>query len=380
MNELLKKIAQIKEVEVTPEIEAESEKKIAEMRQKSNEVEHTTNTGYGKELIPTNLLTDMVLEMVPQYAGILNAFMVGFHGNQMGKSVIVPILGEIPFAQGNAEWTTGAGAIAQGKQLVPTADVTITQYNLIVSVDVSNEELAYSVVDLQSKILNKMAQTFTRTIESAIVNGDPETSSVGNVNSDDQAAATTFASTGWAADHRLLGRTGLRKTALAGTVNVDYADLGTLDMDDFFTLRGLMGMYSTALNELVLILDHKAYNASLGISEFLEFQKNGKNSTAITGALANIAGVDLFVHRDFPATEADGKASKTSSNNIKGSILYVWRPAVQRGYGKNGLDITVVKVPGKWYQFIGTMDFGFAIANKKAGMTDPAVVLGINVS
>ena len=69
--------------------------------------------------------------------------------------------------------------------------------------------------------------------------------------------------------------------------------------------------------------------------------------TAITGALSNIAGVDLFVHRDFPSTEADGKASATASNNTKGSALYVWRPAVQRGYGKNGLDITVYKIPGK---------------------------------
>jgi len=92
MNELLKKIALIKEQEITPEVEADLEKKIVDMRAKANEVEHTTNTGYGKELIPVNILTDMVLEMVPQYAGILNAFMVGFHGNQLGASVKVPIL------------------------------------------------------------------------------------------------------------------------------------------------------------------------------------------------------------------------------------------------------------------------------------------------
>jgi hypothetical protein len=56
--------------------------------------------------------------------------------------------------------------------------------------------LAYSIVDLQSKILEKLAKSFTRTIESVIVNADPNTSTAGNINSDDQAAATTFASTG----------------------------------------------------------------------------------------------------------------------------------------------------------------------------------------
>ena len=60
-------------------------------------------------------------------------------------------------------------------------------------------------------------------------------------------------------------------------------------MDDLFTLRGLMGLYSTALNELVMITDYTAYNTALGIAEFLEFQKNGKASTAITGAISNIA-------------------------------------------------------------------------------------------
>lgn len=380
MDKLLEQLAELKSIEITDEVKELSEKKIADMRQKTNEVVHTTNTGYGKELIPVNVLTDTVLEMVPMYAGILNAFMVGFHWNQMGKSDKVAIVGEIPFAQGNSEWTTGAGAIAQGKQLLPTGDVTINQYSMIVSVDVSNEELAYSVADLQTMILRKMSQSFVRTFESAIVNGDPETSSVGNVNSDDQAPAITFATTGWASDHRLLGWTGLRKTALAGTVDVDYKDLGTLDMSDLFVLRGLMNKYSTNLQDLVLIMDYKAYNKALTLSEFLEFQKNGVNSTAITGALSNIAGVDLFVHRDFPSTEADGKASKTASNNTKGSALYVWRPAVQRGYGKNGLDITVYKIPWKWYQFVGTMDVWFAIANKKAGETDPAVVLGINIS
>ena len=79
---------------------------------------------------------------------------------------------------------------------MPTGDITITQYNLIVSVDISNQELAYSIVDLQAKILEKLSKSFTRTIESVIVNADPETSTTGNVNSDDADPVVTFASTG----------------------------------------------------------------------------------------------------------------------------------------------------------------------------------------
>ena len=84
MNNLLKqlatKIAEIKEVSIS-----EEEMKSIEttMQTKSNEVEHTTNTGYGLELVPTNILSDMVISAIPQYATISNAFSVGFHGNNM---------------------------------------------------------------------------------------------------------------------------------------------------------------------------------------------------------------------------------------------------------------------------------------------------------
>lgn len=196
MDKLLKQIAELKQIELTDEVVELSQKKIADMRLKANEVMHTTNTGYGKELIPVNVLTDTVLDMIPQYMGILNAFNVGFHGNQMGTSDKVAITGEVGFAIGNSEWTTGAGAIAQGTHRLPTDEVTITQYNLQVSVDVSNAELAYSVEDLNAKLLREISKSMVRTAESAIVNADPNTSTAGNINSFDQAAATTFATTG----------------------------------------------------------------------------------------------------------------------------------------------------------------------------------------
>jgi len=319
MNELLKKLAELKSVELNDEVIQASEKGMADLKQKANEIMHTTNTGYGLELIPVNTLTDTVLDMVPQYATILNAFMIWFHGNQMWKSELVPIIGEIPFAQANAEATTWAMAITQGKYRLPTDKVTINQYNLICSVDVTNAELAYSIVDLQQKVLEKIAKSMTRTIESAIMNGDPNTSTGWNVNSYDQAAATTFAATWGANDHRNAGRTGLRATALAGTVTKDYVDVWTLEVADLFSTRWNLGLYSVALNELALIFDYKAHAKLLSLPEFTNRYQNGKNSTVITGAVTNVAGVDMFVHRDFPATSAGsiGMASATAWNNTK---------------------------------------------------------------
>ena len=383
MNDLLKQLMNIKNVEVeTPEakeeLETNSEKKLLDMRSKANEVVHSTNTGYGKELIPVNILTDTVLDLIPSYASILNIFMEGFHGNQMGTSDMVPIAGDIGFAQSSSEWTTGVGTIAQGNRKLPTASVVITQYNLMYSVDISRREMAYSVDDLQALILKKVSIGMTRTIESAMINADPNNSTAGNVSLVDAQPSATWAD--WASDHRLLGWTGLRKSALAGTSGTDFVDVGTLAFDDFMTTRGKLNSYSSDLGNLALIMDFLSYNKAMTLTEFTYYSALNGQSTTNTGALTRIAGVDLYVHKDFPATNTAGKVSTTGSNNTKGSFLYVWKPAMQRGYGKDGLDITVVKLPWRGFQAIATMDVGFTVVNKLASVTDPTVVLGYDAS
>ena len=376
LKKLLDQIVEIKKIQLTEE----EEKSITDLLEtKANEVEHTTNTGYGKELVPVNVLSDTIMNIIPTYGSFLNAFTVGFHGNNMWASVKVPIKGEINFAQGVAEWTTGAGVLIQGTNKLATDEVTITQYQLQASVDISRKLINHSVGDIISFVTEDMGKQFARTIQSAILNADPNTSTAGNVNSYDAAAATTYAATGWANDHRALGYTGLRCAALAGTSGTDYVDVGTLDITDFFTTRGKMGLYSIALQDLVLIMDYVSYNKALTITEFLQYFINGQKSTVVTGAISQIGAVDLFVSREFPKTYTTGLVSATAANNTKGGFLYVYKPAVQRGYGQP-VEIDVVKVPGKGYQVIGTMEFGFTIVNKKAGATDPTVVLAYDAS
>jgi len=357
-------------------IDAELNKVVVEKN--ANEVEHTTNTGYGAELVPVNVLSDKLLNVIPMYAKLMDALSSGFHGNQMGASVKVAIKGEVGFAQSNAEWTTGAGLIAQGKNRLATGEVTITQYPMIASVDISKKLMNHSIVDLESYIIAEIAKSYARTMESQVINGDTTTGGTGNVNSDDQAPATTFATTGGAADHRIL-MNGLRQTAIAGTIDVDKYDVGSMTWDDIIAVRSLMGDYSYDLEELLLIMNGRTYNKALTLDEFKKANENGKDSTITTGAKTNISGVDLFVARDFGLTEADGKMSATPASNTKGGFIYLRKSAVQRGFGQE-LEIDVVKIPGKGISIIGTMEFGFAIVNKKAGVTDPAVVLGFNAT
>lgn len=376
MNKLIEKIVSLKkELGVTEEVLA---KELEAVQTKANEVVHTTNTGYWKELIPVNVLTDTILNNIPNYMTFMNS-LPGFHGNQMGASVKVPVIGEVWFAKGNGEWTTWAGAIAQGTNRLATWEVTITQIPLIVSVDVSKKELNHSIVDVESKIMTELSKSFARTMESMVINGDIVTAATGNVNSDDQAPATTFATTGWAEDHRIY-LDGLRKTCLAWTSAVDYVDVWTLDFDDFITSRALLGDYSYNLEDLMLLFNGATYNKTLTIAEFKNQYQNGIASTAVDGKLQNkLAWVQYAICRDFGKTEADGKMSATPASNTKWGFIYMTKWAIQYGYGQE-IEIDVIKIPWKGIQIIGTMEFGFAIANKKAWVTDPAVILAINAT
>lgn len=346
------------------------------LKTNANEVMHTGNTGYGAELIPLNVLQAEVFDAVPQYATFLPS-LPGFHGYNMGISEKVAVKGDPGFFIGNAEWTTGAGAIAQGSNRNPTGEVTITQAPFKMAIDVSKRELNYSIGDLQNLIINKMSQAWARTAESVILNGDSEPGVIGNVNSDDQAPATTFATEGGASYHATMIDHGIRELCINGSLLTVNA--GILDITDFTSVENLLGDYFSDPSQCLWLFNRKTYNKAKGIQAFYDASQRGEKSTLSGNAITNIDGADLFICRDMKLTEADGKLSATPGNNTLGQFGLVWKPAIQYGYGQQ-FELDVVKVPGKGIQIIATVEFGFAIVQKSAGQADSSVGLGINVT
>jgi len=64
-------------------------------------------------------------------------------------------------------------------------------------------------------------------------------------------------------------------------------------------------------------MDSVAYHKALTLNEFKRANENGRKSTVDTGAISNIAGVDMYLPASFPATLADGTVSKIPANNTK---------------------------------------------------------------
>ena len=351
--------------EETYDVEKCLERKSAMLQTKANEIMHTGNTGYGAELIPgTVLLTDF-LDFAPTANPLLAEFK-GFHGRNMDMSAKVPAIGELPFHDLMPEQTTGAFALAQGKGKLPTDKVQIDQKQYFFSVDISEAELRFSVIDLLATIKQKLAASAARTITASIINGDIVTSANTNINSIDGTPAGT---------EYYLGGDGLVKSAFAKSLTLDC---GTLDFADFMALQTLLGENAVP-GEIVYIMGTAVKNKALTISEFLASYQNGLVSTAITGKLPEFLGTSYSVQRDLAIANTAGKvATGTPANNTKGRLLCAHRNAPQWGF--NGeYQIEIFRMPGKGLQVVGWYFMGYAIASKLAG-TDGTVSLGFNIT
>lgn len=288
---------------------------------KANEVVHTTNTGFGAELIPVNVLTSTFIDLIPQSTSFMSEISMGYHGNNMDKTQKVPVLGELPSFKLTPEWTTGtlASQFIQPDTKLPTDEILITQKKYTVTVGLSDEQVQYSIIDVINELNRKISLCAAEDIQGMIINGDTTTAATGNVNSDDGAPASTA---------YYLGGDGLRKTALAGGATTSF-DAGALTFDDYVQLLSLLGDNASDPSMLIMLANTQTYLKSLGITEFKDSALNGNFSTVVGSRVAQPLGVNLYTNRRFLKSEADGKQSVTASNNTKGSLLCLHKAAVQ---------------------------------------------------
>ena len=355
IKELVMKAKELQGIEVKDEVVEEA---------KANEVMHTTNTGFGSELIPTNVKLDPALDMLPKYSSLIN-LLPWNHGNNMPISAKVPVIGEADLFSGNSEWTTGAYSITPAKEWPATGEVTITQGQFIFTIALSYREVEYSVADIEAIVKERINRSAWRTIDALIINADDTASGSGNVNG-------TYSGSPYFTQQD----NGIRMIGIANT----WVSVGTFTSASLLAVKNVIdAWYQADLNNLLYIMPANVYNKALALSEVITMDKFGPNATIVQGVLAKAFGIDILVARDFPAlTNTSGLVDGTSANNTKGSFACIYKPAVQYGFG-SPLKLYLKECPGKGYEIIATMDFGFAIINNVAG-TGLTVGLGINMT
>lgn len=342
---------------------------------KANEVEHTLNAGFWAELVPWAVLQNDILSLIPTYSSFLWN-MRGNRGSNLPMTIDVVVVWETGFYGAGSEWTTWAllSKVAQGTDKIATSKVTITQKKYIMSIDISDEELKYSIWDIERIAMDRLAKSASRTIDAVILNGDTEAGAINNINKVD------WAPTAWI---YFLQANGLRKQALITkwVAWVDKIDLGTLDWTDFVNMQTATWDLGANPDDFLWIFNRATFQKSLQLVEFKNANENGANSTIIrgAGALTSVLGSDLHIARDMTKTDATWRISVVWANNTKWQVLYVNKDAVQFWFSWEFTTETV-RVPAVWIQIIGYFYFGFWIANQLSGSIDPTVVVGYNVT
>ena len=339
---------------VVKEEEVENKEEEIVEEAKANEVMHTTNTNFGSELVPTNVMWDPLLDMLPQFSRLL-PLLPGNHWNNMAISEKVPIVWEADMFQGNSEWTTWALAYSAPANNWPITDaVTITQGQYITTVAVSDRELNYATDRLEAIIRERINRAAARTIDAVIINWDTTASWSGNVNGTYSWSPYYTQNDGW-----------LRKVGIANTV----VSVWTLTAWSFVSVKSVLnpGLISDLTN-LLYIMPSNVYDKAIQLSEVITIDKFWPNATISAWVLAKIWNIDILVARDMPAlTNTSWLVDATAANNTKGSFLCVYKPAVQYWFGKP-LEVEVGRVLGKGVQIVATFEFGFVVVNSKAGL------------
>ena len=346
--------------------------RIERLERNANEVMNTGATGYGAELVPTDVLMAEVMDALPKYQRFVQA-LPGFHGAGLDKTVTKSIKGDAGLMNLVAETTTGALAVEQGTNRLGTDKITLNQKKYAATIDVSDELSTFSNMtpeSFEAMIRDTIASSWARTEEALIINGDTETGATGNVNSDDGAPSSSS---------YYLGADGLRKTAIVTDTNT--VDVGAFAWADIVSMINGIGDYAATPEECMWLFNRATYNKTLTLDEFKKANENGSKSIIFDGALSNILGSDLFVARDLGKTEADGKISTTAASNTLGQLLYFWKPAVQWGFGRE-LRLKLHDFGSKGFQLDGWGYIGLAIVGngQTANLENNTVCAGINVT
>lgn len=353
-------------LEVEYDIQKNMEHKAAMLETKANEIMHTANTGFGAELIPGNILMTDFLDLIPSASPLMSFFQAGYHGKNLALKQDVGVLGELPLHVLKSEQTGNPLAFAQGLGKQPTKKIEIVQKQRFFSVDISEYEQQFAVLDVVALVKRKLAQSAANTQASDILNGDIVTAATGNVNSVDAAPA---------GNESFLAADGLVKKAFSEATTFDA---GTLAFDDYLSPLNALGYNGADKENLIYIHSTRAETAGLAVPDFRQAYINGQLSTALTGKLPKFLGASIHTDRLLKEANATGKVSVTPANNSKGRCAVAHKMAVQ--WGTNGdYYMEIYRVPGSGYQVIGWYFSGHAIAGT-AEVGTPLTALLYNIS
>ena len=335
---------------------------------RANEIDSTTNTGFGLEWAGELWSSDL-WEKARNTTGVMERLLAkGAHEYVLARGADtynVPTEGADPtvrlLTQNNSVDATNRAAMATTPSPFGTGVVTAAPKGLIaISVLTSflDEDSAVPAISNATRMLESAIK---EKIDAAIMNGDTATGATTNINLIDGTPGGT---------EYYLNNNGLLKYPLVTNTALSRDAGGVLNIDTFFeTWKLLDPEFGSRTENLLWLMDHFTYLSSMRLPEILTDDVRKQGATLTSGQIADILGIEVFRSGLMGKANTAGKINGTSpsSTNIYGRLGLFYGPhwALVRKREINLEDEYVAREQAHY--LIATVRFDFVNRGSMAG-------------
>lgn len=286
----------------------------------------TAESGFGSQLIGAQYIGELweAARRDSRIFGLIESFEMTDPTSYLPVEVDIP---EMLFvAESTANNSSNYATVKTGSQRVQ-----VDAKKFLIHQMWSGEMEEDSIIPFIPFLRRQAAASIAHYSDSAVLNGDTTNAATGNINLDDADPADT---------KHYLAFDGIRHAALVDNTNNDNDAGGSVTLALLHNLRG--DMIDTARlvdwghpadsNDLAYVCDPETADRIALIDEVLTVDKYGPQATVLTGEVLKIARHPLVTSMAMSKTEADGKASTTANNNVKGQVAAFNRRGFKTGW------------------------------------------------
>jgi HK97 family phage major capsid protein len=285
----------------------------------------TAESGFGLDLIGTQYVSEL-WRAARQLDGLVGRIR---EIPMTAATTIVPIDGDLPEMLFVGE-STSASASAYSTSKTGSSKATLTAKKFTIQQVWSGELEEDSIIAFTPFLREKLNASAGLYLGSSYLNGDTTNASTGNINSDDADPTDT---------KHFLAYDGINHYWIVDATGQGKDMAAALDPTEIVRARGKLNggdddvdsliknvNWGTDARALLAVMDWDTYMAMLELDVVKTVDQYGSQATVVTGELGAYSGIPLVAPSYSSKTQADGKASGTETNNIKGRVT-VLNPA-----------------------------------------------------
>lgn len=262
----------------------------------------STVSGGGDEWVPTIISSNYIQEYVLEHVLESRFKSIPMRSNPF----------QLPVQSGVAKARKVAENTAATDTSFTTSVLTFTATKIFEYYILPEELTEDSAVDFLPVARDAVIMAQIKAVESADINGDDDGT---HIDSDTQAAAANVAEKFWK---------GLRRQALANSVNGGTTDFGgaAITKTNLSAMRANMGKFGTLPTELLWVVGPAVYQQFLSLSDVSTVDKFGPQATVLRGALAAYQGIPIVISEHM-REDLNDSGVYDGTTTTKGGVLLV---------------------------------------------------------